>query len=422
MHKKHQRQPGVGFAPQELEQTGELLRPHLMIRVEALSAAPPQNARRRLDGRQGAENRWQWALIRTPGGLCHFSDDRPAKHGEGVNARRHALPLRQRRDGAQGRRREVGHALPEIQGQQYLGFLVTHIGPPARKVITPVHAQERRQGVRANPQLLHRPPAEQCCGIAHRAHGMARIELAVAECPLAVLPGLAPHHGGQADRQCRPGGKGMPMAGAQFQGMPIGQVMVKTVGQPRHARNQHIGLHGVEVAAGRIGPHGPAVGPEGFPGGETEGEMQERPQRSQIRHRRAERWRCEGFRVGKGQGKCWCARKMPERLRASVPIEGRRAGGIGGEMMLGPLLIDLDHLPGGKGGRGRFSGHQGRRGHGRDEGGFDIGQQEQCPPGANDLTPAARYAADLSDTAPILTPRTKRCLCRLPDIFYVKCA
>ena len=244
---------------------------------------------------------------------------------------------------------------PQIHGQQYLRFFVAHIRPPAGKVVIPVHTQQGRQGLRTDPPLLHRPPAQKGSRVAHGAHGMARIQLAIAECPFAILPGLAPHHGAQADRQCRPRGKRLYMARAQLQRMLVRQVVVKPVSQPRHTRKQHIGLNRMQVATGRVGPHGPTVRPQGLPGGQAKGKMQERPQACQIRHCRAGRRLCKGLGTGQGQGKYRRTRKTAKGLGPGIPIQGCGAGRVGREAMLGPLLIDLHHLPGGEcvGGRDR---------------------------------------------------------------------
>src|SRR6185312_14029662 len=61
-----------------------------------------------------------------------------------------------------------------------------------------------------------RRPAQRRRGVPQRGEGVTRVELAIAEGPLAVLPGLAPGDRGQADEerprgQC-PGKPGGPAA------------------------------------------------------------------------------------------------------------------------------------------------------------------------------------------------------------------
>src|SRR5512139_2458247 len=109
---------------------------------------------------------------------------------------------------------------------------------------------------------------------------MACIELAVAKCPLAVLPRLPPVDGTQPHdkRALRdPGRETLPETcwedRTHLEEVPVRDVVVHTGSIPPsvHRAEKEVALGGMEVAARGIHPERPARGAELLPGGEPQG-------------------------------------------------------------------------------------------------------------------------------------------------------
>ncbi|MOA13583.1 hypothetical protein D3C78_1336430 [compost metagenome] len=133
--------------------------------------------------------------------------------------------------------------------------------------------------------------------------------------------------------------------------------MVEAVDQAVDAAEQQVGLDGVQVAAGGIGAQRPAVRAVALPGGEAERQLQQGADARQVHRQRRQgvvqrgerplQRRVQGAagrqRGETRQGDLLSAVEMAERRRLRIPVEGARAVGVGGEAVLGALVVVAHH-------------------------------------------------------------------------------
>ncbi|HNI81427.1 MAG TPA: hypothetical protein PLX21_05870 [Rhodocyclaceae bacterium] len=261
-------------------------------------------------------------------------------------------------------------AVRRTDAGQQLDLLAAHVRATAGEVLVPVGAQHTGKGGRRQAGPVAHPPAQQGRRVVQAGQGVTGVELAVAESPLAVLPHLPPHDAGQPHGQCRPGREGARMGGPQLEGVDIRQVVVEAVLQVGQAGHQHVGFDRMQVAAGRVGAHRPAVRPQALPRGDAEGQVQQRAEGRQIRRGRRRGRRGTGLGTGQGQADAARAAEMPEGRRLGVPIQCGGAAGVGVEAVTGAPVIGQhqvggrDRRRGGLGGSGFKGRHDGQVGHG----------------------------------------------------------
>jgi hypothetical protein len=129
-----------------------------------------------------------------------------------------------------------------------------------RQVLRPIEAQQRGHVVVAGSDEQTRRPAERGGRVPGRAERVTDIVLAVAERPLAVLPGLAPVDGGEAEQKAtawkestEAGDARRRRGQASLEDMVAAQVVIDPRRQIPNAAEEGVALGGVEVTARGVG-------------------------------------------------------------------------------------------------------------------------------------------------------------------------
>ena len=222
----------------------------------------------------------------------------------------------------------------------------------ADKILGAVQAEQPCE-LRVIPlrQQLH-PPAQRGGCEAQSGKGVPHVVLAVAKGPFTVFPCLAPGDGRETDAES--GGVGFAAsrpARPLFQGVMQRRVVIDTVaaGQPFQGGQDGVGFGRMQVAAGRVDPQIPARAGNLLPGGETQGQFEEPPDRARSerprRHRRdAEQGRRRRCVVGAGQRQREhrSAGEAAEWVRLARPVEATRPASVALGLMLGPVVIGDD--------------------------------------------------------------------------------
>ena len=176
-----------------------------------------------------------------------------------------------------------------------------------------------------------RRPAERRRGDAHRADGMARVVLAVAEGALAVLPRLAPVDRREPSRNAC-GGKPRMRRASSASGQsarrsrPCSRRRVmeqaRRLAQLRDPADQHVALGGMQIAARRIHAQRPARAARLLPRRERERVFEQPRKRAQV-HRRAR------HRAARDTGSRTRAKPAPPRARAPATASAPRPRSAG---------------------------------------------------------------------------------------------
>ena len=164
------------------------------------------------------------------------------------------------------------------------------------EVTLPIEAEECRHVVVAGCVEKTSGPAQHRRRVTDGAESVAHVVLAVAEGPLAVLPGLAPVDGGEADqestggqhpRQRARGGRSPTV----LEDVVAAQVMVQARGDAIGLGDEQVALGRVEVAARGVGAQRPPGAAVLLPRGEAERELEEGPERRPAERARRDRAR-----------------------------------------------------------------------------------------------------------------------------------
>ena len=206
---------------------------------------------------------------------------------------------------------------------------------------------------RAASHRLQRP-AQHGSGIAQRADGVANIKLAVAKGAFAVFPGFAPLNAGEGDEDARRRrGDSLLLrceGRAQLQHMLAHRVVMDSIGDAVDTLTDQPGFSRMQVAAGGIHAHGPAIRPVLFPGRQREAEFKQ--QTDGVAVQRARRDAAGLEQVGPGGRKLVGRQRQrgqrsagvaAKRVGLGVPVQRIGAGRVAAQTVLGALVIGLRH-------------------------------------------------------------------------------